>query len=178
MAAKKKDHCPLSCVNPVLLSLPLSLCKNEQLYIATGQVLRDRQSKEPVSGVNSRVGRRERGCCEIWNRCCTNRMGAAAFQFGQISCAIFLNITKTNYPGPWCMFLLLWKTIKLCKWLMPFHSAIFSLWISKVFNPPLLSLCLKQTQLCSKNLLDAVPVNPLSVFLYKHVIERTRKKGR
>lgn len=79
------------------------------------------------------AGRRERGCCEIWNRCCTNRMGATAFQFGQISCAIFLNITKTNYPGPWCMFLLLWKTIKLCKWLMPFHTARFSLWISKVF---------------------------------------------
>ena len=116
-----------------------SLCKNEQLYIATGQVLRDRRSKEPVSGgewVSGRDGRREGGCCEIWNRCCTNRMGATAFQFGQISCAIFLNITKTNYPGPWCMFLLLWKTIKLCKWLMPFHTAIFSLWISKVFFSP------------------------------------------
>lgn len=177
MAAKKEDHCPLSCVNPVLFSLPLPLCKNEQLYIATGQVLRDRRSKEPVSGgewVNVRNGRRDRGCCKIWNRCCTDRMGTAAFQFGQISCAIFLNITKTNYPGPWCMFLLLWKTIKLYKWFMPFHTAIFSLWISKVFFP---SLCLKQWQLCSKNLLDAFPVNPLSVFLYKHVFERTRKKA-
>lgn len=176
MAAKKKDHCPLSCVNPVLFSLPLSLCKNEQLYIATGQVLRDRRGKEPVSGeewVNGRNGRRDRGCCKIWNCCCSNRMGATAFQFGQISCAIFLNITKTNYPGPWCMFLLLWKTIKLCKWFMPFHTAIFSLWISKVFPP---SLCLKQWQLYSKNLLDAFPVNPLSMFLYKHVFERTRRK--
>lgn len=62
MAAKKTDHCPLSCVNPVLFSLPLSLFKNEQLYIATGQVLSDRQSKEPVSGgerANDRNGRRE-----------------------------------------------------------------------------------------------------------------------
>lgn len=51
MAPEKKDRCPLSCVNPVLFSyLPLSLCKNEQLYIATGQVLRDRRSAEPVSG--------------------------------------------------------------------------------------------------------------------------------
>lgn len=52
VAAKKKDHCPLSCVNPFffLFSVPLSLCKNEQLYIATGQVLRDGQSKKPVSG--------------------------------------------------------------------------------------------------------------------------------
>lgn len=170
---------PFMCEPCFLLSLPLSLCKNEQLYIATGQVLRDRRSKEPVSGgewVSGRNGRREGGCCEIWNRCCTNRMGATAFQFGQISCAIFLNITKTNYPGPWCMFLLLWKTIKLCKWLMPFHTAIFSLWISKVFFfPP--SLCLKQRQLCSKNLLDAFPVNPLSMFLYKHVFERRRKKA-
>lgn len=180
MAAKKKDHCPLSCVNPVLFSLPLSLCKNEQLYIATGQVLRDRRSKEPVSGrewVNGSNGRREGGCCKIWNRRCTNRMGATAFQFSQISCAIFLNITKTNYPGPWCMFLLLWKTIKLCKWFMPFHTAIFSLWISKVFFVFFLpSLCLKQWQLCSKNLLDAFPVNPLSMCLYKHVFERRRKK--
>lgn len=71
------------------------------------------------------------------------------------------------------MFLLLWKTIKLCKWLMPFHTAIFSLWISKV----LFSLCLKQRQLCSKNLLDAFPVNPLSMFLYKQVFERTRRKA-
>lgn len=151
------------------LSLSLSLCKNEQLYIATGQVLRDRRSKEPVSGgewANGRGG-------EIWNCCYTNRMGAADFQFGQISCAIFLNITKTNYPGPWCMFLLLWKTIKLCKWLMPFHTARFSLWISKVFFP--FSLCLKQ--LYSKNLLDAFPVNPLSMFLYKQVFERTRGWG-
>lgn len=113
-----------------------SLCKNEQLYIATGQVLRDRQSKELVSGeewVNSGNGRRDGGCCKVWNHCCTNRMGAVAFQFGQISRAIFLNVTKTNYPGPWWMFLLLWKTIKLYKWFMPFHPAIFSLWISKVF---------------------------------------------
>lgn len=169
MAAKKKNHCPLSSVNPLSLSLSLSLCKNEQLYIATGQVLRDRRSKEPVSGgewANGRGG-------EIWNCCYTNRMGAADFQFGQISCAIFLNITKTNYPGPWCMFLLLWKTIKLCKWLMPFHTARFSLWISKVFFP--FSLCLKQ--LYSKNLLDAFPVNPLSMFLYKQVFERTRGWG-
>lgn len=115
----------------------------------------------------------EEGGGEIWNCCYTNRMGAADFQFGQISCAIFLNITKTNYPGPWCMFLLLWKTIKLCKWLMPFHTARFSLWISKVFFP--FSLCLKQ--LYSKNLLDAFPVNPLSMFLYKQVFERTRGWG-
>lgn len=174
MDAKKKDHCPLSCVNPVLFSLPLLSCKNEQLYIATGQVLRDRRSTEPVSGgewASSR--RRDGGCCKIWNRRCTNHMGAVAFQFGQISRAIFLNITKTNYPGPWCMFLLLWKTIKLYKWFMPFHAAIFSLWISKVPPPP---LCLKQWHLCSENLLDAFPVNPLTVFLYKHVFERTRKK--
>lgn len=117
----------------------------------------------------------EEGGGEIWNCCYTNRMGAADFQFGQISCAIFLNITKTNYPGPWCMFLLLWKTIKLCKWLMPFHTARFSLWISKVFFP--FSLCLKQRQLYSKNLLDAFPVNPLSMFLYKQVFERTRWGG-
>lgn len=168
VAAEKEDGSlsPFMCEPcfALSLSLPLSLCKNEQLYIATGQVLRDRRSKEPVSGreqVNGSEGRREGGCCEIWNRRCTNRMGATAFQFGQISCAIFLNITKTNYPGPWCMFLLLWKTIKLCKWLMPFHSAIFSLWISKVFP---LSVCLKQRQLCSRNLLDAFPVNPISMF--------------
>lgn len=37
-------------------------------------------------------------------------------------------------------------------------------------------LCLKQWHLCSENLLDAFPVNPLTVFLYKHVFERTRKK--
>lgn len=116
--------------------------------------------------------RRDGGCWKIWNRCCTNHMGAVAFQFGQISRTIFLNITKTNYPGPWCMFLLLWKTIKLYKWFMPFHAAIFSLWISKV-PPP---LCLKLWHLCSENLLDAFPVNPLTVFLYKHVFERTRKK--
>lgn len=82
-----------------VLYLPLSLCKNEQLYIATGQVLRDWRSKEPVSGgewVNCRNWRREGGCCNIWNHCCTNRMGATAFQFGQISCAIFLNITKNK----------------------------------------------------------------------------------
>lgn len=151
-----------------------SSCKNEQLYIATGQVLKDRRSTEPVSGgewASSR--RRDGGCCKIWNRCCTNRMGAVAFQFGQISRTIFLNITKTNYPGPWCMFLLLWKTIKLYKWFMPFHAAIFSLWISKV-PPP--SLCLKQWHLCSENLLDAFPVNPLTMFLYKQVFERTRIK--
>lgn len=44
-----------------------SLCKNEQLYIATGQVLRDRRSTEPVSGgewASSR--RRDGGCCKIW----------------------------------------------------------------------------------------------------------------
>ena len=178
MAAKKKNHCPLSCVNSVLLSLPVLLCKNEQLYIATGQVLRDRRSKEPVSGgewVNGSEGWREGGCCETWNCFYTNRMGATDFQFGQIGCTNFLNITKTNYPGPWCMFLLLWKTIKLCKWLMPFHSAIFSLWISKLFFFPF-SLCLKQRQLCSENLLDAFPVNPLSMFLYKQVFERTRKE--
>lgn len=132
-AKKKKDHCRLSCVNPVLFSLPLSSpCKNEQLYIATGQVLRDRRSTEPVSGgewASSR--RRDGGCCKIWNRRCTNHTGAVAFQFGRISRSFFLNITKTNYPGPWCMFLLLWKTIKLYKWFMPFHAAIFSLWISK-----------------------------------------------
>lgn len=136
MAAKKKDHCPLSCVNPVLLFLPVLLCKNERLYIATGQVLRDQRSKEPVSGgewVSGRDGWREWGYCEKWSCFSTNRMGDADFQFGQIIFTIFLNITQTNYPGPWCMFLLLWKTIKLCKWLMPFHSAIFSLWISKVF---------------------------------------------
>lgn len=174
MDAKKKDHCPLSCVNPVLFSLPLLSCKNEQLYIATGQVLRDQRSTEPVSGgewASSR--RRDGGCCKIWNRRCTNHMGAVAFQFGQISRTIFLNITKTNYPGPWCMFLLLWKTIKLYKWFMPFRAAIFSLWISKVPPPP---LCLKQWHLCSENLLDAFPVNPLTVFLYKHVFERRRKK--
>lgn len=155
-------------------SLSLSpSCKNEQLYIATGQVLKDRRNTEPVSGgewASSR--RRDGGCCKIWNRCCTNHMGAVAFQFGQISRTIFLNITKTNYPGPWCMFLLLWKTIKLYKWFMPFHTGIFSLWISKVLPP----LCLKQWHLCSENLLDAFPVNPLTMFLYKHVFERTRKK--
>lgn len=114
-----------------------SSCKNEHLYIATGQVLRDRRSTEPVSGgewASSR--RRDGGCCKIWNRRCTNHTGAVAFQFGQISRTFFLNITKTNYPGPWCMFLLLWKTIKLYKWFMPFHAAIFSLWISKVPPPP------------------------------------------
>lgn len=136
---KKKDHCRLSCVNPVLFSLsPSSSCKNEQLYIATGQVLRDRRSTEPVSGgewASSR--RRDGGCSKIWNRRCTNHMGAVAFQFGQISRTFFLNITKTNYPGPWCMFLLLWKTIKLYKWFIPFHAAIFSLWISKVPPPPM-----------------------------------------
>lgn len=39
-------------------------------------------------------------------------------------------------------------------------------------------LCLKQWQLCSKNLLDAFPVNPLSMCLYKHVFERTRRGGK
>lgn len=156
-----------------------SSCKNEQLYIATGQVLRDRRSTEPVSGgewASSR--RRDGGCCKIWNRRCTNHMGAVAFQFGQISRTFFLNITKTNYPGPWCMFLLLWKTIKLYKWFMPFHAAIFSLWISKVPppQPPPTPPCLKQWHLCSENLLDAFPVNPLTMFLYKHVFEITRKK--
>lgn len=121
---------PFICEPCLSLSLSLSLCKNEQLYIATGQVLRDRRSKEPVSGGEWA----EEGGGEIWNCCCTNRMGAADFQFGQISCAIFLNITKTNYPGPWCVFLLLWKTIKLCKWLMPFHTAIFSLNIKSLFS--------------------------------------------
>lgn len=41
-------------------------------------------------------------------------------------------------------------------------------------GPP--TLCLKQWHLCSENLLDAFPVNPLTMFLYKHVFERTRKK--
>lgn len=55
------------------------------------------------------------------------------------------------------------------------HCYILSLNIkSFFFFPP--SLCLKQRQLYSKNLLDAFPVNPLSMFLYKHVFERTRKK--
>lgn len=133
---------PFMCEPCFVLYLSPSLCKNEQLYIATGQVLRDRRSREPVSGggrgewVNGRNGRREGGCCEIWNRRCTNRMGATAFQFGQISHAIFLDITKTNYPGPWCVFLLLWKTIKLCKWLMPFHTAtVYSLSEYQKFFP-------------------------------------------
>lgn len=54
------------------------------------------------------------------------------------------------------------------------HCYILSLNI-KSFPPS--SLCLKQRQLYSKNLLDAFPVNPLSMFLYKHVFERARRKA-
>lgn len=60
---------------------------------------------------------------------------------------------------------------------MPFHSAVFSLPPEYQKTPS--SLCLKQMQLCSESLLDASPVNPLSVFSHKRVIDgaRGREKG-
>lgn len=114
------------------LSLSLSLIVQEWAVVYCHWASTERSAKQGAGEWNERTA--EEGGGEIWNCCYTNRMGVADFQFGQISCAIFLNITKTNYPGPWCMFLLLWKTIKLCKWLMPFHTARFSLWISSLFS--------------------------------------------
>lgn len=132
---KKKDRCRLSCVNPVLFSPPL-LIVQERAVVYCHRASTERSAKHGAGewrGMSSR--RRDGGCSKIWSRRCTNHMGVVAFQFGQIRLTFFLNITKTNYPGPWCMFLLLWKTIKLYKWFMPFHTAIFSLWISKVPPP-------------------------------------------
>lgn len=43
------DHCPLSSVNSVLLSIALTV-KTALLHIATGQVLSDAPSQQPVSG--------------------------------------------------------------------------------------------------------------------------------
>lgn len=143
MPAKNRNPCPLSCVNPVLLFFSPSLIGQEWAVVYCHWASTERSAKqgtgewmaerEEVVEEEEERRRRKGGCCEMWNRRCTNHMGATAFQSGQIRCTIFLNITKTNYPGLWCMLLLLWKTIKLCKWLMPFHITILSPWISRFF---------------------------------------------
>lgn len=68
---------------PCFALSPCLTVKNEQLYIATGHVLGDRRSTQPVSEWQRRAEGRRLICF------CTNRMGAADFQSGQISRALF-----------------------------------------------------------------------------------------
>lgn len=103
VAAEKKDHCPLSCVNPVLLSLSLSfsLIVQEWGVVYCHWASTERSAKQGAGewrrmSERRRKGRREGGCCEIWNCCYTNHMGATDFQFGQISCAIFFKCNKNK----------------------------------------------------------------------------------